>query len=40
MQAVLQPPLTLVMLCVLFFAIYARGNSARMLLSSLTDMMR
>jgi hypothetical protein len=29
--AVVQPPLTLVMVCVLFFVIYARGNVARML---------
>jgi|GEM_PF-1302946 len=29
--AVVQPPLTLVMICVLFFVVYARGNVARML---------
>ncbi|WP_434681338.1 phage holin family protein [Pseudomonas sp. R1-18] len=39
-SAVVQPPLTLVMLCVLFFVIYARGNVARMLPRSFTDMIR
>lgn len=37
-SAVVQPPLTLVMLCVLFFVIYARGNVARMLPRHRTDL--
>jgi ABC-type dipeptide/oligopeptide/nickel transport system permease component len=36
--AVVQPPLTLVMVCVLFFVIYARGNVARMLPRRISDM--
>lgn len=39
-SAVVQPPLTMVMLCVLFFVIYARGNVARMLPRSVADFMR
>ena len=39
-STVVQPPLTLVMLCVLFFVMYARGNVARMLPRSRADLMR
>lgn len=35
-----QPPLTLVMLCVLFFVVYARGNVARMLPRSMTGIIK
>lgn len=37
--SVVQPPLTLVMVCVLFFVIYARGNVARMLPRRITELM-
>lgn len=37
---IVQPPLTVVMLCVLFFVLYARGNMARMLPSHKADMFR
>lgn len=36
---IVQPPLTLVMLCVLFFVVYARGNVARMLPRRIKEMM-
>ncbi len=38
--ALAQYPLTLVMLCVLFFVLYAKGNVARMLPPRLSDMLK
>ncbi|MEG5263248.1 phage holin family protein [Pseudomonas sp. JDS28PS106] len=39
-SALSQPPLTLVMLCVLFFVIYARGNMGRILPKKAVELIR
>ncbi|AIR90513.1 phage holin family protein [Pseudomonas cremoricolorata] len=39
-SSVVQPPLTIIMLCILFFVLYARGNMARLLPPRLSDMLR
>lgn len=39
-SSVVQPPLTIIMICILFFVLYARGNMARMLPPRLSDMLR